>query len=150
MSIARTFLLQLTCLKSNMFNRNKRPAFVVLISVLIISSIVLSISLMIVLVNINSNKNSFSIKNSDQARMLANTCSEHALQEIIFDNSVLGSFVLSLGSDECSYSIFHGAGEERVIESWSEIRGSVKRERVVVDSFSPNINIASWQEIADF
>ena len=105
---------------------------------------------MIVLVNINSNKNSFSIKNSDQARMLANTCSEHALQEIIFDNSVLGSFVLSLGSDECSYSIFHGAGEERVIESWSEIRGSVKRERVVVDSFSPNINIASWQEIADF
>lgn len=149
-SIAKFFLAQLICLKNNMLKVNKKSGFIVLISVLIISSIVLSISLMIVLVNINSSKNSLSTNNANQARLLANTCSEYALQEIALDTNIFGSFVLSLGDDTCNYSIYHGAGEERVIESWSEIRGSVRRERVVIDSFSPNINIASWQEIADF
>ena len=133
-----------------MLKTNKQAGFIVLISVLIISSIVLSISLMIVLVNINSSKNSLSINNADQSRLLTNTCSEYALQEIALDTNIFGSFVLTLGDDVCNYSIYHGVGEERFIKSWSDFRGSVRRERVVIDSFSPKINIVSWQEVVDF
>lgn len=129
---------------------SKKSGFVILISVLIISSIVLSISLMIVLVNINSNKNSFNVKNSDQARLLTNTCSEHALQAIALDPNISGSFVLDFGDDSCTYAIYHGVDEERTVDSFSEIKGSIRRERIVIDSLSPEINIFSWQEIPSF
>lgn len=128
----------------------KKPAFVVMISVLIVGSIVLSIALMIVFVNINANKNSLLIKDSDQARMLAGTCSEHALQEIALDSDVVGSTTLNLLEGDCTYNIIHGIGENRTIDSFSQNKKSLRRERVIIDALSPEINIVSWQEVADF
>lgn len=145
----KIFLARLTCLNKNTLNL-KKSAFVAMMSVLIVSALVLSISVTIVFVNINAMKNSLLLKNSDQARMLANSCSEYALQEIALDHSFSGSDNLVLGEGECSYNVVIGVGERRTIESLGKTKNNTRREKIEVDLLSPSINIASRQEVANF
>ncbi|PKM91761.1 hypothetical protein CVU82_00960 [Candidatus Falkowbacteria bacterium HGW-Falkowbacteria-1] len=145
----KIFQVPPTYLNKNILNF-KRSAFVAMISVLIVSVVVLSISVTIVFVNINAIKNSLSIRNSDQARMLAESCSEYALEEIVLDSDFSGGDSVVFDDGECSYNVIVGAGEERTIELLGQVKNSTRREKIEIDSLNPDINIVSWQEVASF
>jgi len=127
-----------------------KPGFVVMISVLIVSVIVLSISVTIAFLNTGAGKNSLTLKNSDQARLLAETCSEQALLEISLDRNYLGNSNLNFLEGDCSYNVVSGAGENRTIESSGFSGNSVRKEKILINALNPDIIISSWQEIADF
>ena len=101
-------------------------------------------------INLNSSQSGLIIKKSDQARMLAQTCSEYALQKINDDNNFSGTNSFLLLEGDCSYSVISGLGENRVIESWGQVKETIRKEKLIIDQISPQINIDSWQELADF
>ena len=133
-----------------MYKKNVQSGFIVMVSVLIVGSVALSIALTIVFVNINAGKNILLIQDSDQARMMANTCSEIALQELVMDNNISGGDTLTFAEGNCVYNISHGSGETRIIESIGQVKNNVRREKININSLTPEINIISWQEVANF
>jgi len=127
-----------------------KKGFVALISIIIVGAIILSITVFMVYINLNFLHNSFIIKNSDQARMLAQTCSEYALQKINDENDFVGTNNFSLLEGDCSYSVISDIGENRTIESWGQVKNTIRKEKIIIDQINPEINIVSWQEVADF
>jgi uncharacterized protein YpmB len=127
-----------------------KKGFVALISIIIVGAIILSITVFMVYINLNFLHNSFIIKNSDQARMLAQTCSEYALQKINDENDFVGTNNFLLLEGDCSYSVISDIGENRTIESWGQVKNTIRKEKIIIDQINPEINIVSWQEVADF
>lgn len=127
-----------------------KKGFVALISVIIVGSIILSIAVFMIMINLNASQNSLVIKKSDQARALAGTCSELALQQIIDDNNFSGLVELSLLEGSCSYDVIVLAGENRTVNSSGQVGRIIRKEKIIIDQINPSINIVSWQEVADF
>jgi magnesium-transporting ATPase (P-type) len=126
---------------------NFKKGFVLMISVLIISAIVLSISIMMVFVNINASRSRLDIRNSDQSRMLANACSEMALSEIALGSGISSDTII-FEEGSCFYNISSVAGGT-IIRSQANFRDFVKREELLLSSTSP-IVIDYWQEVSGF
>ncbi|HOZ53093.1 MAG TPA: hypothetical protein PK142_00240 [bacterium] len=127
-----------------------KKGFVALISVVIVGAIILSIAVFMIYINLNSSQGGLIIKKSDQARMLAQTCSEYALQKINDENDFDGANNFLLLEGNCSYSVISGSGENRTINSWGQVENIIRKEKIIIDQINPEINIVSWQEVADF
>ena len=127
-----------------------KKGFVALISVVIVGAIILSIAVFMIYINLNSSQGGLIIKKSDQSRMLAQTCSEYALQKINDENDFVGTNSFSLLEGDCSYTIISGGGENRTINSWGQVENMIRKEEVIINQINPEINIISWQEVADF
>ncbi len=127
-----------------------KKGFVALISVIIVGSIILSISIFMIFINLNASYSGLIIKNSDQARSLAQSCSEYALQKIKEEPNFIGSNTFSFLEGACYYEIFNNGDENRRINSQALVKNISRREVVIINQISPDINIESWQEVADF
>ncbi|OGD69035.1 hypothetical protein A3I18_00680 [Candidatus Campbellbacteria bacterium RIFCSPLOWO2_02_FULL_35_11] len=124
--------------------------YVALISVLVSGAVVSSIAMSVILLGIGSARNSFALEQSNQAKALANACAEQGLQQIRNLNSFTGSLNIVLGKGSCSYSVNNLGSENREILA-SGIVGTVTRKvRVTINTINPRINLASWEEVANF
>jgi len=123
-----------------------KPAFISLISVLILGAIGLSISIYIVLLSLASSKTSFSMSLSSQARMLANNCAEIALEVIRDNNSFTGVGTSSSPIGTCSYTVANTGGETRTIGVAATSSSVVRKLSITVTAINPAIITGSWQE----
>lgn len=124
--------------------------FVVLLSVLIVSTIATAIVVSMLLLGIGFTRTSFTVEQSVQARNLANACAEEALQQISDSTPFTGTGSLSLGNGTCAYEVLDEGGQSRVIEASGTIDAAVRRVRVDVDSINPSIVINKWEEVDSF
>lgn len=76
---------------------HNRQGFATLISVLILSIVCLTLTLSIILSGLNSSETTHKFLQMQQARSLAISCSEEALEQLRQDNTYTGSDVLTLG-----------------------------------------------------
>lgn len=124
--------------------------YVALISVLIIGSVGTAIAVSLILLGLGSSKTSFSLEQSNQTKALVNACAEEALQKIKDSTPFSGTGNLSLGQGSCTYTVTKLSGQNREIISSGTVGTIVRKVKITIDKINPDINIISWQEVADF
>ena len=129
---------------------NKKKGFVTLISVLIMGAIAISITLSLLLLGLSSSRTSFALQIGIKAKYLANACAEEALQQIRDNPTFIGFDSISINGEKCFFEVKNLGGENRSIASYSKIGTIIKKIQVIIDKINPQINIVSWQEVADF
>lgn len=137
-----------------MFRQSRKicynKGYSLLLAVLIIGAIAVAITVSLLLLGIDSSETSFSLEQSKKARGLANACAESALQEIRNSTPFTGSDTINFSDGSCSYTVTNDGGSNRSIESSGTVGDVVKKISVSIDQINPDINIVSWQEVADF
>lgn len=131
-------------------DNNSQRGYVILITVLVIGAVGVAIAVSVFWLGLGSSQSSFSIEQSNQAKALANACSEEALLQIRDSTPFTGSGGLTLGQGSCSYTVTSGGGQNRTITSSGTVGTIVRKVKITVDAINPTINVTSWQEVADF
>lgn len=124
----------------------KSKGYITLVSVLVVGAVGISVAVSILLLGLSVSRTSFVEGQSRQARLLADSCAEEALEQIRDATSFSGSGTLSLGSGLCSYTVVSGGGSNRTITVSGTVGSIVRHASISVDAINPLIHIASWQE----
>ncbi len=132
------------------YGSNSQKGYIVLITVLVIGAVGMAIAVAVLWLGLGSSKSSFSLEQSSQAKALANACSEEALQQIRDSTSFTGTGNLSLGQGTCAYTVTNDGGQNRTITAIGLVGTVVRKVKITIDAINPNINVTSWQEVADF
>lgn len=129
--------------------KNQR-GFITLLSTLFLVTIGGVVAGSLILLGLNSSRTSFALDQSAQAKALANACSEEALEKIQESTPFSGSATISLGNGSCTYTVIKLTGQNRTITASGTVGTIIRKISISIDKISPNINIISWQEVADF
>lgn len=128
---------------------NKKGGYIALISVLILGAIGISITVSLLQLGLGSSRQSFANEQSAKANSAAYACAEEALR-LIQESSFMGIGNLSLGTVTCTYDVTSQGGQTRTINASGLAGGNVRKIKITVNKISPAIEIATWQEVADF
>jgi len=134
--------------ESNIICYNK--GYATLITLLVVAAVGVTIAISLTLLGIGASKSSFAIEQSNQSKALSNACLESALQEIRNSTPFAGSATINLGQGTCTYTVTNTGGTNRNIIASSTVGRVVRKVEVNIDQINPDINIISWQEVADF
>lgn len=126
-----------------------KKGYIALISTIIVSAIVLSIGLSLIFVNLNASLSGLIVRQSDQARALAKTCSELALYELSQNYNYLESNTYTLDFGQCQYSVLSSGANGRLINSSGVINDIYRKEQVFLNQENSRLNIIYWQDVAD-
>lgn len=129
---------------------NKKKGFITLMSVLIVSAVGLSISISLILLGLGASRSSFALEQSKQAQSLAILCAEEGLQQIRNSTPFAGTGNLTVGLGTCTYTVINLTGQNRTITASGTIGTIIRKIAISIDQINPQINITSWQEVADF
>ncbi len=127
-----------------------KKGYVALITVLITGAIGVAIATSLLLLGLGSSRTSFALEQSNQAKALANACSEEALQQIRDSTPFTGTGSLTLGQGTCGYTVVNDGGENRTVTASGTVGTVVRKIKIIVNTINPAINLTSWQEVADF
>jgi hypothetical protein len=128
----------------------KSAGYVALITVIVAGAVAGAIVVSLLLLGLGSSRSSFSLEQSNQAKALANACAEEALQQIRDSIPFEGTGGLTLGQGSCSYTVTDLGGHDRTITASGSVGIIVRKVSLAIDKITPEINLTSWQEVADF
>lgn len=123
--------------------------FITLISVLVIGVVGVALTLSMILLGLASSKTSFAIRQSYQAKALANACAEEALQQIRDSTPFTGTNTLTLGQGTCSYTVTSQGGQNRTITLLGTVGTIIRKATIVISKINPSITVTSWQEVSN-
>ena len=127
------------------------PAYVTLLSILIVGAVALAISTMILILSLG---NSLTVQTASQEESLdsiAETCAEEALFQISQNPSFSGTQSLNLFEEgSCTYTVILGVGETRTIQIEANFRDLVRRIHLELDQISPYVNVNVWEPVDVF
>jgi len=129
---------------------NVSGGYLTLISILIVGAVGIAITTSLILLGLSSSRTSFALEQSNQAKALANTCAEEALEQIRDSTPFSGSGNLTLGQGTCAYTVTNTGGQDRTITVSGTVGTIVRKVSITIDTINPQINITAWQEVADF
>ena len=127
----------------------RSEGFITLISVLIVGAIGVAIGTSLLLLGLGSSRTSFALVQSNQVKALANACSEEALQQIRDSTPFSGTGNLTLGQGTCTYTVTKLTGQNRTITASGTVGTIIRKVSISLDKITPNINVTSWQEVAN-
>lgn len=127
--------------------RNK--GYITLISVIIFGVLGLAVAVSLLLLGLGASKSSLAIEQSAQAKGAADACAEAGLQAIRSDSNYSGSANLTLGAASCAFTVTKGADENRIVSASGASGTIIRKVKVTLDKISPQLNLTSWQEVAD-
>jgi len=128
----------------------RERGYITLLSVLVLGAVGIAIAISLVLLGVGASRTSFANEQALQARALANACAEEGLEQIRDNTSFSGTNSLSLGQGSCTYTVTNLGGSDRTIESSGTVGQVVRKVEIAIDAINPQINVTSWQEVADF
>lgn len=131
------------------FFKPENKGYAVLFVVIIINAAALVIVTSIMIWGFYFHKTSLVNQKSSQARNIADACAEIALMDIWGDQNISGSYSESIGEGSCTYDI-SGTSPNKNIQVEASVDDVYRRLEVNIDQVNPDINISSWQEVADF
>lgn len=121
-----------------------------LISVLIMGALSMSAVTTIFFTGVVATTDSRLFQAGAEAVALADACAEDGLQAIRDNSSFTGSVQVALGNGECEYTVTNTGGDSREVASSGTVGTIVRKVEVMIDAINPQINIVSWQQVADF
>lgn len=122
--------------------------YIALLAVLIIGAASLAISLALLMGGADSQKASLAELQSKQARALAVTCGQEALQQVHDNIAFSGTNTISQGQGSCSYTVTITSGTTRTITATGTVDSVVRKIQAYVTIGSSSISITSWQEVS--
>ena len=127
-----------------------KQGYITLISVLIVGAVGVAIATSPVLLGLGSSRTSFAVEKSNQAKALANACTEEALQQVKDSTPFTGSGSLTMGQGTCTYTVTNQGGQNRTITSTGTVGTIIRKVKVIITKINPKITVSSWQEVSDF
>jgi len=129
---------------------NDNGGYITLVSVLVVSAVGVAIAVSLILLGLGSSRTSFANEQSNQAKGLANSCVEEALQQIRDSTPFTGAGNLTLGQGTCTYIVTSQGGQNRTIISSGTVGTIIRKVKIIIDKINPTIQVVSWQQVADF
>jgi hypothetical protein len=129
--------------------RADQKGYVAILAVLIIGAASLAISLALLTAGADSQRGTLITQQSAQARSLATSCVEEALQQMHDNTAFTGTNSLSLGQGSCSYTVTNTGSTGRTVDASGTVSNVVRKAKVYVTITSSSISITSWQEVGD-
>ena len=127
-----------------------RDGYVALMSVIILGAVGGIITTTLYLTGIENVQSSDLYIKSYQAKALADTCVESAIEKIITSTSTTGTENIIISYGVCTFSITNGIGQAKYISSIANVSDVIRKVSVIVDpsQVTPihTIKIFSWQE----
>jgi hypothetical protein len=130
--------------------RSRYNGFVTLLSVLILAAVSTAVSVSLLVLGLASSRTSFSLQQLHEAKSLADTCAETALQKVRDTTSFSGTGGVNLGTGSCSYTVTAQSGEQRTITASGVVGSLTRKVKITITQINPSITISAWQEVADF
>ena len=115
-----------------------------------IGAVGVAIAVSVIWLGLGSSKSSFTLEQGSQTKALANACSEEALQQIRDSTPFTGTGNLTLGQGTCNYTVTSQGGQNRTATASGTVGTIVRKVKILIDAINPDINVTSWQEVADF
>ena len=128
----------------------ERRGFVALMAVVVVGAVGLAIAISITLLGAGFTKTGIALQQSQQAKSLANACAEYGLEKLRESTGYAGDETLTIGSSTCYVLAVLGSGNtNRTVESSSTVGTVTRKVKVQVSQIMPQIQVTSWQEVAD-
>jgi len=124
--------------------------FGALIAVLVLGAIVTSVAAYMILIGIDISRTGVALEASAKAKALSAACVEEGIEKIRESIVFAGSGSLIIGDGSCSYTVTNTGGTNRTITSTGTVGDLVRKSKATINGINPTINVASWQELADF
>jgi hypothetical protein len=135
----------------NIQNYKKYDGYISLLSVILISVVGISITTTLLIVTSSINNSYRTTRDATKAQYAAESCIEHALEELQQDNGYLSGESLIMEDSECEIVEILGDGNtNREIRSEGKSGTSTKRYTVILHHIAPSIEITQWKEVSDF
>lgn len=132
-------------------NNKNQSGFAVLYIVILIGSAVLAMVIYYSWLASFSLRNEFQARNSKQARYLADTCGETALEIVRENQSFSGTgSIASLFGGSCSYQVNILDVQNSEIYSTGSYKNVERKIKISVSKSGSSISANSWREVADF
>jgi hypothetical protein len=122
--------------------------YIALLAILVIGAASLAIATALLVTATDSQRFTLVVQQSSQARALAATCVEQALQAMHDNTSFTGTNNLSLGAGSCTYTVTNLGGSSRQIDTSGTVGNVVRRIQVYATIGASSISITSWQEVS--
>ena len=127
--------------------RHGESGYIALLAVLILGAAATAISLALLNIGADSQRSTLLEQQSRQARALAASCAQEALQQIHDNIAYSGTGNVSLGQGSCTYTVTVTAGTTRTITNVATVGNVVRKSQAYVTIGASAISISSWQEI---
>lgn len=124
--------------------------YIALLSVIAIGVIGTAIMFSVMLQGINVTRTNIAVEKAGQARVLASSCGEEALQKILETGTTSSSGNLAVTSGTCTYTITATTGQMIIVQSTGNVDTIVSKIKIIVATTTPSIVLSSWQEVGDF
>ena len=131
-------------------DKKYQKGYIALVTVLVTGAVGMAIAVSLLSMGSSSTRTGLSLVQSNQAKALANACAEEALQQIHDSVSFEGTGSLTLGKGSCSYTVTALSFQSRTITASGTVGTIVRKVSIALDNITPNINITSWKEVADY
>ncbi|MFH1253111.1 MAG: hypothetical protein V1664_02140 [Candidatus Uhrbacteria bacterium] len=124
--------------------------FIALIGVLVAGSIAVTVASAVLFFGSDFSRSALLIQQSYQAKALARACADSGLLQLHNNTSFSGTGSLTLGRGSCSYTVANLGGNNRRVQASGTIGNVVRKMEISINAVTPRLNVASWQEVADF
>ncbi len=134
-----------------MMSLRARPGYIFLLSIIMIGAIALATLSSLLLIGIGSLQIGFTVRQSEQARSLAQTCAERALRALWDDTGYVGVEALNFDEGECDILRMGGSGNEnRSVCAEGRVGATVRRYEILLSRVLPSVEVSAWREVDQF
>lgn len=128
-----------------------RAGYVFLMSVIMIGAIAIATLSSLLMIGVGSMQIGFTVRQSEQARSLAQTCAERALRSLWEDTAYAGGEELSFAEGPCDILPIGGSGNEnRSVCAEGRVGSTVRRYEILLERVLPSIRVSTWREVDQF
>lgn len=128
-----------------------QQGYIALISILIISALVLLLGISANLLSISESDMSLQTNQASEVYYLATACVEDALMKLKDNLNYGGNEILIFDNGTCTIKPLEGVeNKDRVIKTFGNAYNQVRRIKIEINRVNPNMEIKSWQQVAEF
>lgn len=128
-----------------------RRGYIFLLSVIMIGAIATATLSSLLMIGVGSMQIGFTVRQSEQARSLAQTCAERALRALWEDTSYAGIEALTFSEGQCDILRVGGSGNEnRSVCAEGRVGSTVRRYEILLEQVLPSIQVSAWREVDQF
>ncbi|HEU4965939.1 MAG TPA: hypothetical protein VFT53_00470 [Candidatus Saccharimonadales bacterium] len=127
-----------------------QAGYVALLSVLVLGAISLAASLILLISSADTQRAAAVADHAVQARSMADTCTDEALQQIHDNPDFTGTQNYLLGPYGCTFTVTSAGSNNYSIASSASISNVTRKVLAYASIQSSQIGITSWQEVSDF
>lgn len=133
------------------FPCENRNGYIALISILIVSALALLIATSGSLLGISESNMGLQENRAREAFYLATACAEDALMKLKNNLNYTGNETLTFNNGSCVIESLEGTGKKnRVIKISGTVFNQTRKIKIEIGKINPDIEIKSWQQVADF